>query len=288
MTETSGTTKWHPQVGLSRSHRKDSRFPAPPTSKLIPDHLDLAEDAFLPHPEIIQLHQLEHGEEGDDHLVFGGRAFEEGGEGHRTARRDEAEEVIDLVAHGVLIIDDLTETFVVEAVEDVLEGADEVEDAEPVVERTLFVARRNDLVGPVREMILLPGLPLAEFAGGFLEFLVLDELPDQVPARILLVGVLLGRLDVLGQHHPALDVAEIRGHHEELAGEPDVEQLEGVQIGHVLLRDPLDRDVVDVDLLLLDEVEEQVHRSLEDVEFDLVGILDKIVRIKGAGPFALG
>ena len=34
--------------------------------------------------------------------------------------------------------------------------------------------------------------------------------------------------------------------------------------------DPLDRDVVDIHLVLLDEVEQQIERAFEDLEFDFV------------------
>lgn len=44
-----------------------------------------------------------------------------------------------------------------------------------------------------------------------------------------------------------------------------VQDLEGLEIGEVLLGDPLDRDVVNIHLIALDEVEKQVERPLEDL-----------------------
>jgi len=75
---------------------------------------------------------------------------------------------------------------------------------------------------------------------------------------------------VLGQHHAALDVAKVGRHDEELTGKPDIEHLEGFKVGHILLGDALNRDVVDVDFVALDQVEQQVHGTFENVEFDLV------------------
>ena len=80
----------------------------------------------------------------------------------------------------------------------------------------------------------------------------------------------IGHLLVGGQQHAALDVHQRRRHHEELAGDFEVEHLHDRQILHVLVRDPLDRDVVNVHLLLLDEVEQQIERPLEDLQLDFV------------------
>ena len=64
---------------------------------------------------------------------------------------------------------------------------------------------------------------------------------------------------------------ESRGHNEELRGVVDVRQARALQVLDVPVEYPRYRDVVDVDLLLLDEPEEQVERPAVDVEVDLVG-----------------
>ena len=101
-----------------------------------------------------------------------------------------------------------------------------------------------------------------------------EELADEVPARVLallalgaglLVGARVGR-----EEHPALDVGERRRHHEELAREVEVEHLHRLEVGGVLVGDAGDGDVVDVHLVLADEVEQEVERTLEDLEADLV------------------
>ena len=68
------------------------------------------------------------------------------------------------------------------------------------------------------------------------------------------------------QKHAALDVHQRRGHDEEVTGELEVIFFLGTQDLEVLLRDLLDRDIVDIDLVLADQEQEQVQRTFEDVE----------------------
>ena len=111
----------------------------------------------------------------------------------------------------------------------------------------------------------------ADDRGGLLDALILDELLDEGPARILaFVG---GRDFLFGpafdrQEHAALDVHQRGRHDEEVAGEFQVVLLLRAQDLEVLLRDLLDRDVVDIDLVLADQEQEQIQRTFEDVEAD--------------------
>ena len=111
---------------------------------------------------------------------------------------------------------------------------------------------------------------LRELSRRVLEFFVFQELPDQVPARIVLLRLLLRRLHMRGEQRAAFDVDEVRSHDDEFARDFEIEHLEGVHEFEVLLRDPLDGDVVNIDLIFLDEVEQQIERPLEDFEADLV------------------
>ena len=90
-----------------------------------------------------------------------------------------------------------------------------------------------------------------------------------VPLGFLL-DIFFGRLFRPRQEGAALDVHEVRGHHDELRGEIDVENLEGLDVCEVLLGNPFDRDVLDIDFVLLDEVEEEIEGAFEDFELDLV------------------
>src|SRR4029077_3753855 len=57
-------------------------------------------------------------------------------------------------------------------------------------------------------------------------------------------------------------------HHQVLAGEVEIELLEELQVAEILVGDRRDRDVVDVDLALLDQVQQQVERTFEDLELE--------------------
>ena len=85
------------------------------------------------------------------------------------------------------------------------------------------------------------------------------------------------------QEHLRLDVDERRGHHEELAREVDVELLHQLERLEILARELGDGNVVDVDLVLADEVQEEIHRPVEDGQPHVVARLDgSIVILRGA------
>ena len=92
----------------------------------------------------------------------------------------------------------------------------------------------------------------------------MDELPAGIHL-VLAVGVGIDRVQALGQEHPALDLHQRGGHDEKFAGDLEVQLLHRVQDRDVLLRHRLDRDVVDVYLVLADQEEQQVERALEDL-----------------------
>ena len=100
-----------------------------------------------------------------------------------------------------------------------------------------------------------------------LELLVLEELLHEAVTRV----DLLLEVDVLGgKQHLRLDHHQRRGEDQELADVVEVEVLDQLDVAEVLLEHARDRDVVDLDLLLPDEVEEQVHRSGEVLELDAI------------------
>src|SRR5205823_2393699 len=118
---------------------------------------------------------------------------------------------------------------------------------------------------------------LAELLRGFLVLLVLEQPADQIGARIDLDVATVTGLAVLvverlgrGQELARLDVAQGRRHQQILTGDVDVEPRHRVEVLEVLLGDERDRDVEDRQLVLLDQVEQEVERALEDVEGNLV------------------
>ena len=62
--------------------------------------------------ELVEFHQLQHGEEGDDHLRLGGGGLEKGIKRERLAGGEAGEEKLDLVGDGVAVIDDVGEVMV--------------------------------------------------------------------------------------------------------------------------------------------------------------------------------
>src|SRR5437773_6061666 len=100
---------------------------------------------------------------------------------------------------------------------------------------------------------------------GFLELFVFDQLPNQFPARIVLLRFFLGWLLIDRKQAAALDVKKVRRHDNEFAGHVDVQFLEGLQILEVLPGDALDGDVVNVELIALDQIKQQIERALEDL-----------------------
>jgi hypothetical protein len=165
-----------------------------------------------------------------------------------------------------------------------VEGVDQIEHAH-LPKRPL--RHRLDGLWQARVEILLRDLALAEMSGGVLEFLIFDELTHQLPAGIFLLRLFFRWLHAHREQAAALDVDEVRRHDHETRPRLEIERLERVHELQVLLRDPLDRDVVDIHLILLDEVEEQIERSLEDLELDLVFAGHGPARLRAAAPFCL-
>ncbi len=151
-----------------------------------------------------------------------------------------------------------------------MEGADEVEDGD-FGEGCGFLWG-GLLVRVVGEAAFLFHFPEAEEAGGVLEFFVFDELSDEFPAWVVLFGVFFGWLVDAGEECAAFEVHQVCGHDDELGGEVDVEEFEGVDVVEVLAGDSLDGDGMDVELIFFDEVEEEVEGAFEDFEADFVVI----------------
>jgi hypothetical protein len=69
-------------------------------------------------------------------------------------------------------------------------------------------------------------------------------------------------------------VNQRRRHHEELPRDVEVQILHQVDVLEVLFRHLEDRDVVDVHLVPLDEMQQQIERALEIIEVDRVRLED--------------
>src|SRR6516162_400101 len=96
---------------------------------------------------------------------------------------------------------------------------------------------------------------------GVFKFLVFDKLTNQIPTRIFFLAFLLRWLFMNRKKVTALDVNEICGHDHEFSRD-----------FQILLGDPFDRDVVDVDLVLLDKIKQKVEGAFEDLKLHFVVI----------------
>jgi segregation and condensation protein A len=68
---------------------------------------------------------------------------------------------------------------------------------------------------------------------------------------------------VARQQRSRFDVDQRRRHHQELSGDVEVQLLHQIDVLDVLRGDKRDGNVVDVDLVLLDQMQQQVERTLE-------------------------
>ncbi len=105
----------------------------------------------------------------------------------------------------------------------------------------------------------------AQPARDFPEEFVLQQAANEFRARI----VLPGRIDRARKKHLRFDADEGRGQLQELAGTVEVQpvQLSGYRVVE-LTGDARYRDVEDVDILRPDEVQQQIQRAVEAIEFD--------------------
>src|SRR5581483_4060346 len=103
-----------------------------------------------------------------------------------------------------------------------------------------------------------------------LEFLILEQLPDQFRARVFGQILFAFALRLGRQQHLRLDVDQRRGEDEEIPGHGDVEFLHQLEVFQILLRDLGDGDVVDVNFVFPDQVKQQVERPLKRLQLHAV------------------
>ncbi len=221
--------------------------------------------------------EFEHGNEHADHLGAGS-ARKGGAKCHGSLLTPEqVDDVLGVKFDGRIVVDDfvLAEAIEVHGTHDAGEGIDEVLHVQVFeVDGVVGIGQIGD--GDRRGRVASCPLEGASFEsiGGIAILLVRQELGDEVGTRIGLVlgfargGLLWKR----GQgNHAGLDLHEGGGHEQELAGQLDIDARQVAERVEILLGDPGDGDVVDVDLLLADEVEQEIEGALEGVELDAAG-----------------
>ena len=72
------------------------------------------------------------------------------------------------------------------------------------------------------------------------------------------------------QEAAAFQVNKVGRHHDKFAGQLDVQLFERLEILQVLTGDAFERDIVNVDLILFDEIKKEIERPFENLELDLV------------------
>ena len=214
----------------------------------------------LPGDQLLEFAQLEHGQKRRDNFKPAPGRLEQFGETNRLALRQDLPDECDLLGDGPLIRDDLPCPVgalffrLVEALEHLVDGVDQFEDRRGF--RCLRRQRRHLGLGPlpVETLLPLPGHSL-KVGGCILEFPVLDKLPDQIPAGILLLVLLGNHLLIDRKQFLALDVHERRGHDDKLPGQLEVELLHQVNVLAELVGQLDHVHLVDVDLLLANQVQ---------------------------------
>ena len=127
--------------------------------------------------------------------------------------------------------------------------------------------RRHFRLGslPLETLLLLPSHP-PEVGGGILEFPVLDELADQVPARVFLLVFLRKNLQIYREQLLAFNVHQRGGHHDEIPGEVEVEPLHQLDVFAELVGQLDHIHLVDIDLFLANKMQQQVQRPLKNLK----------------------
>src|SRR5215471_3468728 len=95
------------------------------------------------------------------------------------------------------------------------------------------------------------------------ELLMLQQAVDQFGPRIILLLCACHR--IARQEHLRFDMYQHGGHVDELGRNVHVEFANLLDIREILRGDLRNRDVVDIDVLLADEIEQQIQRSLVDI-----------------------
>ena len=119
------------------------------------------------------------------------------------------------------------------------------------------------------EQVALQPRQIVQVLRRLLEAFVFHQPADQLGARVTLV---LRRGLGARQEHARLDLGQHGGHHQILGGQFEAQLRHQLHVLHVLVGDDGDRDMEDIQVLALDQVQQQVQRPLEGVEKDLQGI----------------
>jgi hypothetical protein len=162
-----------------------------------------------------------------------------------------------------------------EPLQNLLHRFQEVEEARlagdlvfPFLHRESFAEEAADENLPVQKR------PFGELQGSLLEALVLQKPADQLGPGVLLLLLSLSLFPLRSrQKHLGFDMEQGGGHQKKLPGNVQVQVFHQLQVFQVLLGDGRDGDVVNIDLILLDQIQKQVHGPFEGIQLHLQGQL---------------
>ena len=231
-------------------------------------NLDRSEGPHLMHHEHAQARHLEQREKRHHQVGARDSLFEEGVKRDDALALEPIGELEDPLGDRDPVNIDGVFGGLLNAREELLESVEQLENA--VLHqrrRTIGLGRRS----AAREDIPTENRRRAELLGRLTVLLIFEQPADELRAGV----EFFGRIVVLAggrrrQEHLALDVRERRRHHEVLARDVDVQFLHEHDVLNVLLAQKSDRDVEDVELVLLDQVQQQVERSLKGRELDVI------------------
>src|SRR6185295_16058963 len=221
----------------------------------------------------LQPDHLQQRQERDDEPGAGVDVVEQVLEPARLGFRQAREQLLDALLDRDLLRRQVDLRPRLRPLDDGAEGGDQAEEIDFDLRLRRLAGDLGDEPVGTRPLRAAQRLALVQQLGRRLELLVLEQAPHQRVARILF-RIFLRRIRPR-QQHARLDVDQRGRHHQELSRDVEVQLLHQVDVLEVLRRDEGDRDVVDVDLVLLDEVQQQVERSLEVVQPDRVRLEDR-------------
>ena len=227
--------------------------------------VDGRERVGLDEPGHSQLRHLEQGEERDHEVELRREIGEELLELEAASHAKHVHQLVDPIGQRDAFVHHVVRELDLALGEDTLEGFDERE------ERNLRQRRQAGVHGLLEGRAAEEDVPAhdaarLEIGACLLVLLVLEQAANE---RLAWVFLVLGERVVLlagrggRQQHLRLDVREGRGHDEVFARQVEVEQRHHGEVLEVLLRHEADRDVEDVELVLLAEVQKEIERPLE-------------------------
>jgi hypothetical protein len=154
--------------------------------------------------------------------------------------------------------------ILVDALEDLLQVRNQIEHGHAADRQ--FVGFEFERSHRPRVALHSFGLPILQVLGDHLELSVLDQSLDELFAGVDLFALFVDRRS--RKEHLRLDPNERGRHDQVLPGQLQIELLHEAQMPEILGGDVGDRDIRDVQLVPLDEVQEQIERPLECVELD--------------------